>query len=162
MDVILFLLIVLLHRGYSTCNIMGDGTSCRLAGFIDWAEAEICPFGQNLYSLQVLTSALHLMKGWRQYEGYGALQDTFWSMFQNEVGVLSAGIMKTIKTAMIWAYCGLVASRKDLQICRRPLLSVTMRRDVITCYLWTVSLLMRLQNSMTLIDRTYGTDRSLN
>jgi aminoglycoside/choline kinase family phosphotransferase len=49
---------VLLHRDFSTCNIIVDETSCRLASIINWAEAEICPFGQNLHSLQALTGAL--------------------------------------------------------------------------------------------------------
>lgn len=101
MEAILSLPMVLLHRDLSTCNIMVEGTSCRLAGIIDWAEAEICPFGQNLDSLQALTGALHLKNGWRQYEGYGALLDTFWSTFQDEVGDLSVETMKTIKTARI-------------------------------------------------------------
>ncbi|MCJ1377781.1 hypothetical protein MMC17_000877 [Xylographa soralifera] len=101
MEAILSLPMVLLHHDLGTCNIMVDGTSCHLTGIIDWAEAEICPFGQNLDSLQALTGALHLKNGWRRYEGYEALQDTFWSTFQDEVGDLSAEIMKTIKTARI-------------------------------------------------------------
>lgn len=47
-------------------------------------------------------------KWWRRYEGYEALQDTFWSTFQDEVGTLSAETMKTIKTARI---IGLLRSR---------------------------------------------------
>lgn len=101
MEAILSLPMVLLHRDFSTCNIMVDGTSCHLTGVIDWAEAEICPFGQNLHSLQAVTGALHLKKGWRRYEGYEALQDTFWSTFQDEVGDLSAETIKTIKTARV-------------------------------------------------------------
>ncbi|KAG4441230.1 hypothetical protein IFR05_003278 [Cadophora sp. M221] len=59
MDAILSLPMVLLHRDFGTCNIMVDGKSCHLTGIIDWAEAEICHFGQNLHSLQALTGALH-------------------------------------------------------------------------------------------------------
>ncbi len=44
----------------------------------------------------------------RRYEGYEALQDTFWSTFQDEVGDLSAKTMKTIKKARIM---GLLRSR---------------------------------------------------
>ncbi|KAH8757090.1 hypothetical protein BGZ57DRAFT_1018706 [Hyaloscypha finlandica] len=94
MEAILSLLIVLLYRDFGTCNIMVDGTSCHLTGIIDWAEAEICPFGQNLHSLQALTGALHLKNGWRRYE--------------DEVGDLSAETMKAIKTARIM---GLLRSR---------------------------------------------------
>jgi len=77
MEAILSLPMVLLHRDFSSCNIMVDGTSCHLTGVIDWAEAEICPFGQNLDTLKDITGALHLKNGWRRYEGYEALQDTF-------------------------------------------------------------------------------------
>jgi Ser/Thr protein kinase RdoA (MazF antagonist) len=108
MDAILSLPMVLLHRDFGTSNIMVDGTSCHLTGVIDWAEAELCPFGQNLHSLQALTGALHYKNGWRRYEGYEALQDTFWSTFQAEVGGLSAETIKTIKTARIM---GLLRSR---------------------------------------------------
>jgi hypothetical protein len=41
-------------------------------------------------------------------KGYEALQDTFWSTFQAEVGGLSAETIKTIKTARIM---GLLRSR---------------------------------------------------
>lgn len=60
MEAILSLPMVLLHRDFGTGNIMADGISCHLTGIIDWAEAEICPFGQNL---QALTDALHLKNG---------------------------------------------------------------------------------------------------
>ncbi|KAG9229005.1 hypothetical protein BJ875DRAFT_411631 [Amylocarpus encephaloides] len=96
---VLSLPMILLHRDFGTCNIMVDEKSCHLTGVIDWAEAEICPFGQNLHSLQALTGKLHLKNGWRQYKGYEALWDTFWSTFQSEVGGLSAETVKTIKIA---------------------------------------------------------------
>lgn len=108
MEAILSLPMVLLHRDFGTCNIMVDGMSCHLTGIIDWAEAEICPFGQNLHSLQALTGALQLKNGWRRYVGYEVLQDTFWSAFQYEAGDLSAETMKTIKTTRIM---GLLRSR---------------------------------------------------
>lgn len=114
---ILSLPMVLLHRDFGTCNMV-DGTSCHLTGIIDWAEAEICSFGQNLHSLQALTGTLNLKTGWRRYEDYEALQDIFWSTFQDEVGDLSAETVKAIKAARILGFC-FVASRSGLQICRR-------------------------------------------
>jgi hypothetical protein len=100
-DAILSLPMVLLHRDFSTCNIMVDEVSCHLTGVIDWAEVEICLFGQNLHSLQALTGTLHLRNGWGGYEDYEALQDTFWGTFRDEVGDLSAETMKAIETARI-------------------------------------------------------------
>ena len=108
LEAILSLPMVLLHRDFGTSNIMVDGTSCHLTGIIDWAEAEICPFGQNLHSLEALTGALHLKNGWRRYDGYEAVQDIFWSTFQDEVGDISAETINTIKTARIM---GLLRSR---------------------------------------------------
>ena len=92
---------VLLHQDFSDCNIMVDETSCHLTGVIDWAEAEIGPFGQNLHSLQDLTGTLHLKTGWRRYEDYDALHDTFWSTFRDEVGQLSPETMELIKSATV-------------------------------------------------------------
>lgn len=65
MEAILSLLMVLLYHDFGSCNILVDETSCYLNGVIDWAEAEIRLFGQNLHSLQALTGALHLKNGWR-------------------------------------------------------------------------------------------------
>ncbi|KAL7945685.1 hypothetical protein V8C42DRAFT_344454 [Trichoderma barbatum] len=40
-----------------------DEESCRLVGVIDWAEAELCPFGLNLDSIQDLMGKLQLRDG---------------------------------------------------------------------------------------------------
>jgi Ser/Thr protein kinase RdoA (MazF antagonist) len=47
-DLIFTLPMVLLHRDLRASNILVDEKSCHLTGVIDWAEAETCPFGQNL------------------------------------------------------------------------------------------------------------------
>lgn len=101
MDAILSLPMVLLHRDFGTCNIMVDETSCHLAGVVDWAEAEVCPFGLNLHSLQALTGKLHLRDGWTYYEDYAGLQDVFWGTFKQEVGGLMQDNMLAIKLARI-------------------------------------------------------------
>lgn len=108
MEAVISLPMVLLHRDFGASNIMVDNISCYLTGVIDWAEAEICPFGQNLHSLQALTGALHLKNGWRRYDGYEHLQDTFWSTFRNEVGDLSSDTMDAIRISRI---TGLLRSR---------------------------------------------------
>ncbi|KAM0424557.1 hypothetical protein ACHAPT_010273 [Fusarium lateritium] len=101
MDAILSLPMVLLHRDFGTCNIMVDETSCHLVGVIDWAEAEICPFGLNLHSLQALTGKLHLRDGWVRYQDYDILQDVFWRTFQQEVGALTEGSIRALNLARI-------------------------------------------------------------
>lgn len=45
---------VLLHRDFSSCNIMVDEKTCHLAGVMDWAEAEIAPFGLNIDPVSML------------------------------------------------------------------------------------------------------------
>ncbi len=92
---------VLSHADFSSCNIIVHQDSGRLAGIIDWAEAAICPFGQNLYTLQDFSGSLHRENGWRQYKDHGTLQKTFWQTFQREVGGLSAEVMDAIRSARI-------------------------------------------------------------
>lgn len=98
---ILSLPMVLLHKDFGTCNIMVDSTSCRLVGVIDWAEAEIGPFGLNLYSIQPLISKFHLKHGWIRYKDYGILQEIFWSTLCAEVGGLRVETIQAIKSARV-------------------------------------------------------------
>lgn len=92
---------VLVHEDFGTCNIMVDSTACHLVGVIDWAEAEIGPFGMNLYSLQALTGKIHLKNGWIRYEDYDTLQETFWAEFGAQVGSLDNGVIQIIKSARV-------------------------------------------------------------
>lgn len=92
---------VLLHRDLGSCNIIVDEATCHLVGVIDWAEAELCPFGLNLHSLQSLTGKLHLRNGWTRFEDYNTLQDVFWERFKREVGSLSEDQFRSIKLARV-------------------------------------------------------------
>ena len=99
MDDILSLLIVLLHRDFSTCNIIADEDTCNLVGVVDWTEDEVCPLGLNLHSLQFLTGKLHLRNDWTRSEGYDTLQDISWERFKREVGGISDNQLRNIKLA---------------------------------------------------------------
>lgn len=90
---------VLVHNDFGTCNIMVDSTTCHLVGVIDWAEAEIGPFGINFHSLQALVGKLHLKNGWIRYGDYDILQETFWAEFGAQVGSLSNETIRAIKSA---------------------------------------------------------------
>lgn len=92
---------VLLHRDLGSCNVIVDEANCHLVGVIDWAEAEVCPFGLNLHSLQTLTGKLHLRNGWTRYEDYDTLQDVFWERFRREVGGLSDNQFRLIRLARV-------------------------------------------------------------
>lgn len=98
---ILSLPMVLLHKDFGDCNIIVDEKSCHLVGVIDWAEAEIGPFGTNLHSLQDLMSKLHLKKGWIRYEDYDELTRSFWETLSDEVGGLAEDTIKAIKAARV-------------------------------------------------------------
>lgn len=89
LDLVFSLPMVLLHRDFGMSNILVEDKTCHLTGVIDWAEAEIRPFGQNLHSLEAFTGALHLQSGWRRYEDYKNLQRAFWETFSDEIGVQS-------------------------------------------------------------------------
>lgn len=93
--------IVLLHKDFGVCNIMVNETSCNLVGVIDWAEAEIGPFGLNLYSHQRLISKVHLESGWARFDDYVTLEEMFWRTFSEEAGGLSSETIAIIKSAMI-------------------------------------------------------------
>lgn len=99
-DDILTLPMVLLHRELGTRDLIVDEATCHLVGVIGWAEAEVLPFGVNLYSLQLLSGEVHPShEPWKRYEDYDALQDTFRETFTEEVGGLSDHQVRTIKLA---------------------------------------------------------------
>lgn len=99
---------VLLHKDFGDCNIIVEEESCHLVGVIDWAEAEIGPFGTNLHSLQSLMSKLDLRKGRIRYEDYDDLARSFWETLSGEVGGLRDNTTRSIKAAMV---LGLLRSR---------------------------------------------------
>ena len=87
---------------------MVNEKSCNLVGVIDWAEAEVAPFGLNLHSHQRLISKVHLKNGWVRYDDYTILEEIFWNTFSEEAGGLSNKIIGDIKSAKI---VGLLLSR---------------------------------------------------
>jgi hypothetical protein len=91
---------VLLYNDFGSFNILVDKKSCNLLGVIDWAEADIAPFGMNLYAYDRLISKIHLKHGWSRYDDYRLLDGIFWSTFSQETGVDNETI-KTIKAARI-------------------------------------------------------------
>ncbi|KAK4222311.1 hypothetical protein QBC38DRAFT_504140 [Podospora fimiseda] len=97
---ILKLSIVLLHKDFGSSNILVDSTTCHLVGVIDWAEAEVGPFGLNLYSVQRFTSKVHLRNGVIRYEDFDALENMFWLVLRSEIPELDdEKVVETIKAA---------------------------------------------------------------
>jgi hypothetical protein len=99
-DFVFSLPMVLLHRDFGMSNVLVEEETCHVTGVIDWAEAEICLFGQNLHSLEAFTGAVHLRNGWRRYEDYEDLQVLFWRTFCEEIGEeLSPETKRAIETS---------------------------------------------------------------
>ena len=92
---------VVLHRDFGSCNVIVDSSACHLIGVIDWAEAEIAPFGLNLHSVQPFMSKFHLKNGWIRYDDYEDMQETFWNVFRKEAGGLSDDTLRVIRSARI-------------------------------------------------------------
>jgi hypothetical protein len=134
---ILSLPMVLLHKDFGVCNIMVNETSCNLVGVIDWAEAEIAPFGLNLHSHQRLISKVHLKHGWIRYDDYLILEEIFWSTFNEEAGGLSNETIRVIKLARIMGLLLSRGFRVASRICLSQCLSGMMRRAHTTCAIWT-------------------------
>ena len=101
LDDILSLPMVLMHQDFGFSNIFVEEQSCHLVGVIDWAEAEICPFGQNLDMLQSITCKFHLKDGWQPFSDHHDLQDCFWRTFQDETKVHDPVTLQTIRIARI-------------------------------------------------------------
>ncbi|KAM4054655.1 phosphotransferase enzyme family protein [Hirsutella rhossiliensis] len=99
MDAIFSLPMVLLHTDFGDCNIIVDEATRHLVGVIDWAEADVHPFGVNLFCLQSLTGKLHLRNGWIRYDDYDKLHDVFWTTFRDEVGDLTNDCIEAIQLA---------------------------------------------------------------
>jgi hypothetical protein len=93
--------VVLTHQDFSSCNLVVDEATCHLVGAIDWAEARVCPFGLNLYSLLSLLGKLHLRNGWTLFEDHDTLHALFWERFQQDVGGLSTAQLRSIKLARV-------------------------------------------------------------
>lgn len=80
----------------------------NLIGVVDWAEAEVAPFGLNLYAHQRLISKIHLKNGWSRYDVYVTFEDIFWSTFTKEARGSNSDTIRAIKAARI---VGLLLSR---------------------------------------------------
>lgn len=78
---------VLNHGDLIPSNILVDEESWTVCGLVDWAEAEIMPFGACFYGLEYLFGGLETVTSadataktqvWRYRPGCDALRDMFW------------------------------------------------------------------------------------
>ena len=68
---------VLTHGDLSPTNILVSLTTGAVTGIIDWAEAEVLPFGLALYGLDNLLGNM-TSEGWRYFKIRDELERRFW------------------------------------------------------------------------------------
>lgn len=89
---------VLNHGDLSETNMLVDTHDGRITGIIDWAEAEVSPFGLSLWGLESLLG--YGRKGkFYFYDNAEQLRDEFWSVFEAEIGT-TAALSEEVKHAI--------------------------------------------------------------
>jgi hypothetical protein len=78
---------VLTHGDIVAANILVHPSSGRLAGLVDWAEAERLPFGTCLYGLEEILGEM-TATGFQYHEDAEELRALFWSALQEQVSDL--------------------------------------------------------------------------
>ncbi|KAK2762131.1 hypothetical protein FQN54_001138 [Arachnomyces sp. PD_36] len=90
---------VLLHNDLCFFHYMVDETSGRLTGVVEWATANIRPFGLNLFELHNISESTQAKNKRGLYEDHEAIHANFWRVFQDEVGPLSPEVIHAIEMA---------------------------------------------------------------
>lgn len=75
---------VLTHGDLVASNILLDMSSGHLSGLVDWAEAEILPFGVCLYGLEELLGEM-TPKGFSYCPNANSIRDLFWTCLLKKV-----------------------------------------------------------------------------
>ncbi|KAK8917397.1 hypothetical protein H634G_09028 [Metarhizium anisopliae BRIP 53293] len=89
---------VLGHGDLSALNIMTEPSTGHITGIIDWAEAQILPFGMNLWGLENVLGYMN-SAGWYYYSNHRALEEHFWQTFQENAMGIGAAEMQRIGMA---------------------------------------------------------------
>lgn len=109
---------VLTHTDLSETNFLVDESSGHLTGIIDWAGAEVLPFGFGLWGLESLMGYMDL-HSWSCYHGHADLRATFWTSFRSaiaeEVGALQGAVDLARRMGILFRY----AFRRDENMQRR-------------------------------------------
>ncbi|KAK7994517.1 hypothetical protein PG991_016105 [Apiospora marii] len=90
---------VLNHGDLSESNILVNKDNGRITGIIDWAEAEVSPFGLSLWGLESLLG--YGRKGnFYFYDNAEQLRDEFWRIFEAEIGTAADALSDEVKHAI--------------------------------------------------------------
>jgi len=92
---------VLNHGDIVPSNVMVDPMTGRLTGLVDWAEAEVLPFGTCLYGLEELLGTM-TQTGWTYHHRSECLRTAFWRKLRAEIPELdgNAKVLEAVETAM--------------------------------------------------------------
>jgi hypothetical protein len=92
---------VLTHGDIVQSNIIVDPASGTLAGLVDWAEAEILPFGVCLYGLEEILGKM-TVSGFRYQPDAGELRDLFWVELANLIPALRQADTRPGRFVVAW------------------------------------------------------------
>jgi len=84
---------VLTHGDLVPGNIMLSPSSGHLTGLVDWAEAEVLPFGLCLYGLEEILGEM-TESGWRYHPEAKRLTEVFWAQLRKGIGDVKRKRMK--------------------------------------------------------------------
>jgi hypothetical protein len=85
--------VVLNHGDLIPSNILVDEASWAITGLVDWAEAEMLPFGTCLYGLEYLLGGFGSVSSvdgtatkpvWKYHKGSDALRAIYWQALKRE------------------------------------------------------------------------------
>ncbi|KAL8354429.1 hypothetical protein RB601_004025 [Gaeumannomyces tritici] len=98
---------VITHVDLNETNILVDDTGA-ITAIIDWADAEMLPFGMSLWGLENILGYMD-GTGWHYHGNAQELRDEFWRVFKASVGGVGEEAMAAIRIArmvgLFMRYC---------------------------------------------------------
>ncbi|KAF4448111.1 Mus38-like protein [Fusarium austroafricanum] len=88
---------VITHGDLNETNILVDNAGC-ISGVIDWAEADIYPFGISLWALENILGYMD-SSGWHYHDNAKELRDEFWRIFEIDIGDIQEEVKENIRFA---------------------------------------------------------------
>ncbi|KAL4948880.1 hypothetical protein BDW69DRAFT_175635 [Aspergillus filifer] len=90
--------LALTHTDLCEMNIIVNREAGGINGVVDWAEAEILPFGLSLWGYRSMLGIMN-SSGWHYHTNSSTLEDLFWDTFYSQVGRISDDDKNAIKIA---------------------------------------------------------------
>jgi hypothetical protein len=87
---------VLSHRDLCEMNPLISLETGQISGILDWAEAEILPFGLSLWGYENILGYMN-PEGWHYYENHRELEALFWQTFLEKAAKVSEDDLNLIR-----------------------------------------------------------------